>query len=139
MEDSDDDEAWDGGDSKELEKETQALQLAKDWLSDRAERQSWDAAAEAIAIGAEAVEVDLRQPKDAAGQALSWEDVRRMLDAGASAGHKDSDPDQAVNRASVLRDYSLDDLDPTQRAFADRVLEWGDKVVQVYRQNKRAR
>ena len=25
MEDSDDDEAWDGGDSKELEKETQAL------------------------------------------------------------------------------------------------------------------
>ena len=93
MEDSDDDEAWDGGDSKELEKETQALQVAKNWLSDKAERQSWDAAAEAMAIGAEEVEVDLRQPKDATGQPLSWDDVRRMLDAGAGAGHKHSDPD----------------------------------------------
>ena len=64
MEDSDDDEAWDGGDSKELEKETQALQVAKNWLSDKAERQSWDTAAEAMAPGAEEVEVDLRQPKD---------------------------------------------------------------------------
>ena len=101
--------------------------------------QNWDAAAEAIAIGAEEREVDLRQPKDAAGRQLSWDDVRRMLDAGAGAGHKDADPDRVVGKAAVLRDYSLDDLDPTQRAFADRVLKWADKVVQTYQQNKRAR
>ena len=29
-------------------------------------------------------------------------------------------------------DYSLDALDPTQRAFADRVLKWGDHLVKVY-------
>jgi len=139
MEDSDDDELWDGGDSKELEKETQALRVAKDWLSDKPEMLSWDAVAEAKAIGADGVEVDLRQPTDAAGQPLTWDDVRRMLDSGAGAGHKDSDPDRLVDKAAVLRDYALDDLDPTQRAFADRVLKWADKVVQAYQHNKRAR
>ena len=81
----------------------------------------------------------MRQPRDAAGQPLSWDDVRRMLDAGAGAGHKDADPDRVVDKNAVLRDYSLDDLDPTQRAFADRVLNWSDKVAQTYQQNKRAR
>ena len=71
------------GDDKELEKEKQALQVAKNWLSANARvLQSWGAAAEAMAIGADEVEVDLRQPKDAAGQPLSWDGVRRMLDEG---------------------------------------------------------
>jgi hypothetical protein len=33
-----------------------------------------------------------------------------------------------------LNDYPLDSLDPTQRAFAERVLKWGDELVKVYKQ-----
>ena len=98
------DELCDGGDSKELEKETQALQVARNWLSDKAEMQSWDAATEAIAIGADEVEVDLRQPKDAAGQPLSWGDVRRMPDAGQGATRTDSEPDRKLDKTAVDRD-----------------------------------
>ena len=36
--------------------------------------------------------------------------------------------------SEVLRDYPLDVLDPTQRAFADRVLSWGREVVAVYKE-----
>ena len=109
-----DDEAWDRGGDKELQAEAQALRVAKYWLSDNeAEMQSRGAAAEAMAIGADEVEVDLRQPKDAAGQPLSWDDVRRMLDAGAGAGHKGYDPDRVVDKAAVLRNYFLDDLGQT--------------------------
>ena len=51
-EDSDDDEAWGGAESKELGAEWQALRVAKYWLSDNGvELQSRGAAAEAMAIG----------------------------------------------------------------------------------------
>ena len=83
-EDSDDDEAWGGADSKELDAEWQALRAAKYWLSDNGpELQSRDAAAEALAMGAGEVEVDLSKPTDEEGKPLTWDDVRRMLDEGA--------------------------------------------------------
>ena len=31
-----------------------------------------------------------------------------------------------------MRDYDLDGLDPTQRVFADRVIDWAKEVVQAY-------
>ena len=37
----------------------------------------------------------------------------------------------------VQADYPLDALDPTQRAFAHRVLKWGDQVVQTYKDIQR--
>ena len=39
-----------------------------------------------------------------------------------------------LDEASVRRDYDLDALDPTQRAFADRVLRWVAEVVRVYKE-----
>ena len=37
-----------------------------------------------------------------------------------------------LTEEEVLRDYPLDKLDPTQRAFADRVLRWANEVAQAY-------
>ena len=36
----------------------------------------------------------------------------------------------------MFEEYYLDKLDPTQRAFANRVLRWARELVQVYKQNK---
>ena len=139
MEDSDDDELCDGGESKELEKEMQALRVAGKWLTDREEVQKTaDAAAESRALGADGAEVDLRQPRDAHGNGLSWDDVKRMLESGAGRGGDGSGPARGVDKAGVLRDYSLANLDPTQRAFADRVLEWGGELVRAYKRDQRA-
>ena len=38
----------------------------------------------------------------------------------------------SVDEESVLRDYPLQRLDPTQRAFAERVLAWAGDVATVY-------
>ena len=138
MDDSDD-ELCDAGDSKELEKEMLALKVAAKWLTDRPEMQNRDAGAEAKVIAENGVEVDLRQPRDASGHALSWDDVKRMLESDTATGNTASTSVFAVDRATVLRDHALDDLDPTQRAFADRVLKWGDDLVEKYQQNQRVR
>ena len=128
-----DDEAWDGGWDKEMQAEAQALRVAKYWRSDNeAEIPSRGAAAEAMAIGAGDVEVDLRQPQGKDGTPLSWDDVRRMLDAGQGAGRTDSEPDRKLDKAAVHRDYDLKALGPTQLAFAKRILQWGGQAVQVY-------
>ena len=42
-----------------------------------------------------------------------------------------------VDEVKVLADFSLDKLDPTQRVFADRVLKWGDELVDVHETVKR--
>ena len=38
----------------------------------------------------------------------------------------------SVDETAQLADYSLEKLDPTQRAFADRVLKWANLVVGTY-------
>ena len=38
-----------------------------------------------------------------------------------------------VDEDTVLGDFALGKLDPTQRAFADRVLAWAAEVVRVYK------
>jgi pantothenate kinase-related protein Tda10 len=61
---------------------------------------------------------------------LDWGAVKKTL----AVGHDDAgDSDTShVDEASVLSDYSLEKLDPTQRVFADRVLKWAGKVADVY-------
>ena len=86
-ENSSDDEAWDGADSKELDAEWQALRVAKHWLSDNGpELNNRDAEAEALAMGADGAWVQLRKPTDAKLNQLTWDDVRRMLDEGQGQG-----------------------------------------------------
>ena len=43
-----------------------------------------------------------------------------------------------VDADVVRRDYALDKLDPTQRAFAERVLSWATKLVRVYKAVQRS-
>ena len=38
-----------------------------------------------------------------------------------------------VDRDAVLRDYALENPDPVQRVFADRVLKWARELVAVYK------
>ena len=97
MNDSDD-ELCDAGDSKELEKEMQALKAAAKWLTDRPEMQNRDAGAEAKVIAENGVEVDLRQPRDASGHALSWDDVKRMLESDTATGNTASTSAFAVTK-----------------------------------------
>jgi hypothetical protein len=97
----------------------QELRAVEHWVNPP----GWDAASEGRAISsATGQEVDLRR---------DWDEVRRNLAKGAGTAI-DAAPAR-VDRESVLRDYALDDLDPTQRAFAERVIEWAKKVVVVYK------
>ena len=41
---------------------------------------------------------------------------------------------RSVDRSTVLREYALDNLDPAQRVFAERVLAWAAEVVRVYKE-----
>ena len=38
-----------------------------------------------------------------------------------------------MSEDAVNRDYDLDRLDPTQRVFADRTLEWANDLIRAYR------
>ena len=117
-EDSSDEEDY-YGEQKEIAKELQELHAAKHWIN----QDGWDAAGEGRAVSsATGKEIDLR---------LDWEDVKRKLAPGAGA---DADAGTArVQEDVVLRDFGLDKLDPTQRAFADRVLAWAADVVRAYK------
>ena len=77
-ENSSDDEAWDGADSKELDAEWQALRVAKHWLSDNGpELNNRGAEAEALAMGADGAWVQLRKPTDAKREpAVSYTHLR---------------------------------------------------------------
>ena len=118
-EDSDDDLAL-GGESLEIEKECQELRAAQSWVN----QEGWDLHAESLAISAgTGRQLDLR---------LDWCGVQSVFDGGASASSNAA----AVEEAVVLNDYSLEDLDPTQRVFANRVLTWAAELRDVYLRNR---
>ena len=116
-EDSDDADAYDG-EQKEIAKEMDELRAAESWVN----QEGWDADGEARAYSSTAAkEVPLR---------LEWDEVRKKIAEGAEPA-----VDVAiahVDRDAVLSDYALDKLDPTQRAFAERMMQWAREVVRVY-------
>ena len=115
-EDTDDEEAF-TGEQKEIQKEVQELRAAQHWVN----QEGWDAVGEGFAVGRDGQNIDLR---------LDWDDVQRKLAKGT--GPDDDAVSARVEEEVILRDYDLDKLDPTQRAFADRVLQWAREVVHVY-------
>ena len=113
-EDSDDEDAY-LGEQRELQKEMQELLAAKDWINQK----GWDVASEAQVVSPSSGKtIDLR---------LDWAMVEQKL----KQGYGDLAVSDAgdVDEVKVLSDFSLDKLDPTQRVFADRVLKWGDELV----------
>ena len=62
---------------------------------------------------------------------LDWGEVKRKLSPESGSQHH-----QTLGERDVVEEYDLDKLDPTQRAFADRVLRWARELVQVYKQSK---
>ena len=121
-EDSDDEDAY-LGEQRELQKEMQELLAAKDWINQK----GWDVASEAQVVSPSSGKtIDLR---------LDWAMVEQKL----KQGYGDLAVSDAgdVDEVKVLSDFSLDKLDPTQRVFADRVLKWGDELVDVHETVKR--
>ena len=116
-EDSDDADAYDG-EQKEIAKEMGELRAAESWVN----QEGWDVEGEARAYSSTAAkEVPLR---------LEWDEVRKKIAEGAEPA-----VDAAiarVDRDAVLSDYALDKLGPTQRAFAERMMQWAREVVRVY-------
>ena len=107
-EDSEDDDAY-TGEQKEIAREMDELRVAEHWVNP----EGWDAIGEGRAASTSAgVEIDLR---------LDWGPVKQALAQGAGGA---ADVVEHIDEDVVLQDYSLDDLDPTQRVFADRVLAW---------------
>ena len=80
-EDTTDEESF-TGEQKEIEKESQALRAAKQWVN----QEGWDAAGEAVAVASDGASVDPRAPIDAKGRVLTWEDVQRQLAKRCWAG-----------------------------------------------------
>ena len=118
-EDSEDDDDYEG-EQKEIAKEMDELRVAQRWVN----QSGRDAAVEGRAMSASTgTEIDLR---------LDWGEVKRTLQQGAGSDGSAVLPQ--LDEASVRRDYDLDALDPTQRAFADRVLRWVAEVVRVYKE-----
>ena len=114
-EDSEDDAAY-TGEQKEIQREWQELRAVESWIN----QEGWDADAEARAWSEKTQRhIDLR---------LDWTEVNRKLTQGKSPQKQQSlGGDQVPD---------LDMLDPTQRAFADRVLKWANELVDVYKHNK---
>ena len=83
--------------------------------------------------------VDLRAPTDAEGRPLTWGDVQRQLAKGAGVASDESALTDAVVEEEVLRELALDNLDPTHRVFADRVLAWGSELVRAHKHNATVR
>jgi hypothetical protein len=104
-EDSTDEEDF-VGEQKEIEKETQALRAAQQWVN----QEGWDVAGEANAIDAHGATVDLRVPTDAEGHALTWDDVQRQLSKGAGTAPAGDGGAACVDEAAVLADFVLDNL-----------------------------
>ena len=117
-EDSEDEEDYFGAEQKEIAKEAQEIRAAQQWVN----QAGWDAAGEGRATTSSGKEIDLR---------LDWGDVKKKLAKGAGSDVQ-ADP-RHVDEEVVLRDYSLDKLDPVQRVFADRVLAWAAEVVVAYK------
>ena len=106
------------GEQKEIAKEVDELRAAQQWIN----QEGWDVASE--------VHVTSRSnPKETIDLRLDWAAVKQMLERGKEDVFE-TDSGQ-VDEVTVLADFSLDKLDPTQRAFADRVLKWGNEVADV--------
>ena len=115
--DSDDDEAY-LGDPKEISKEMEELRVAQHWIN----QEGWDVAGDARVVSkSTSKRINLR---------LDWGAVKEKL-ADAHEEDGESDP-SAVDEATIVSDYSLDKLDPTQRVFADCCLKWAGLVADVY-------
>ena len=67
---------------------------------------------------------------DCAG--LDWTDVKHKLKAGTEPD--DEAALERLVRADVESEYPLDNLDPTQRVFADVVLKWIEDLARAYEQ-----
>ena len=125
-EDSDDEDAY-NGEQKEIKKESEELRAAQQWIN----QDGWDVASEA--------QVVCKNTSGTIHLRLDWGAVKQTLLQGqgdvaeGNVGQVDMDKWQAT----VLADFSLDKLDPTQRAFADRVLKWGDDIIESYEAVKR--
>ena len=120
-EDSDDDEAY-LGDQKEIAKEIEELRVAQHWIN----QEGWDVASETHVLSKNTAQmIDLH---------LDWGVVQKTLAAGQNETDHSTSSD--VDETSVMRDFSLDKLDPTQRVFADRVLQWASEVADVYEKVK---
>jgi hypothetical protein len=118
FEDSDDDAAY-TGEQKEIQRESQELRAVESWIN----QEGWDVDAEARAWSSKTDRtIDLH---------LDWGDVKKKLSADDG-----SQETKQLRASDVLRDYDLEKLDPTQRAFANRVLKWAKELVQVYKQSK---
>ena len=116
-EDEDDDDVF-GSEQKEIAKEMDELRVAQHWIN----QEGWDTASEVHTISKNTgAVVDLR---------LDWGAVKKTLTEGV--GEETECDINQVDEASATCDYALDDLDPTQRVFADRVLKWADAVAKVY-------
>lgn len=116
-EDSDDDEFY-MGEQKEIAKEMDELRAAQHWIN----QEGWDVASEVhVKNKITGAVVDLR---------LDWDAVKKQLAEGS--GHAEETDGLHIDANTVLRDYSLDNLDPTQRVFADRVLKWAAAVADTY-------
>ena len=117
-EDSDDDGIF-HGEQKEIAKEMDELRVAKHWIN----QEGWDTANEVRTISKNSgAVVDLR---------LDWGMAKKRLMEQVDE-ETQCDVNQGIE-AGVVRDYALDDLDPTQRVFADRVLMWAQEVADVYK------
>ena len=127
-EDSDDEDAY-AGEQKEIAKEMDQLRVVQHLINQK----GWDAAAEGRAVSPKTSrEINLR---------LDWGEVKRKLADGAggegtTAGFQDSGATAAGcgEAARQIQDFPLERLDPTQRAFADRVLKWAKELVLTYKQ-----
>ena len=106
----------------------QALRVVKQWVN----QEGWAAAGEANAVGSNGAVLDLRALADVDGRPLTWGGVRGLLANGAGAAYNAGGATAEVVEEEVVRDYALDKLAPTQRAFADRVLTWGRELVVAY-------
>ena len=65
-----------------------------------------------------------------------WNEVRRKvaLGVGGEGGGGVAVRPQATPHASTTGTPSLEELDPTQRVFADRVLAWAREVFAAYKE-----
>ena len=106
------------GDQKEINKELEEIRVAQHWVN----QEGWDVASEA--------QVHSKSTGKVIDLHLDWGAVKKALaDGHDEAGDSDM---SHVDEVTVLRDYSFEKLDPTQRVFADRVLKWAGKVADVY-------
>ena len=100
---------------REIAKEVDELRVVQHWIN----QEGWDVASEVCVTSPNTGKsVDLR---------LDWGEVQRKLSEGlGDAAEADIG---SLDDTAQLVDYSLEKLDPTQRAFADRVLKWAHSAV----------